>query len=219
MRRGRDRSVERGFGRGGNGWGPAALALTPVASVELSENLAADQRVLHLEGASERPITTSVLDAAMRAGALTGCSAIVDGRLITVGTPFVSDPLPVLTGGRAGSGVLGRHADVFFQANRFLLPELVSAVLDSVLPDGDVLDLYAGVGLFSVSLAMTGRERVTAVEGHRASVRDLMENAAACGPSLRVIGESVEDYLQGRTAPGGDNRRRSAANRHFARRD
>ena len=120
----------------------------------------------------------------------------VDGRLIAVGTPFVSDPLPVLTGGRAGSGVLGRHADVFFQANRFLLPELVSAVLDSVLPDGDVLDLYAGVGLFSVSLAMTGRERVTAVEGHRASVRDLMENASACGPSLRVIGESVEDYLR-----------------------
>ena len=54
----------------------AALALTPVASVELSENIAADQRVLHLEGASERPITTSVLDAAMRAGALTGCSAM-----------------------------------------------------------------------------------------------------------------------------------------------
>ncbi len=74
-------------------------------------------------------------------------------------------------------------------------------MLDSVLPDGDVLDLYAGVGLFSVSLAMTGRERVTAVEGDRASVRDLMENAAACGPSLRVIGESVEDFLKAGRRP------------------
>jgi 23S rRNA (uracil1939-C5)-methyltransferase len=181
----------------------AALGLMPIASVELSENIVADQRVLHLEAASEKLITSQVLEAAMSGGTLTGCSALVAGRLLTVGTPFVSDPLAVLSGGRAGSGVLRRHADAFFQANRFLLPELVGEVLDSVLPDGDVLDLYAGVGLFSVSLAMTGRERITAVEGNRASARDLSDNASACGATVRVLDRSVEDYFQDRPRPAG----------------
>jgi 23S rRNA (uracil1939-C5)-methyltransferase len=181
----------------------AALKLTALASVELSENIAADQRVLHLESASDEPIGPDVLAATMTAGALTGCSALVAGELVAAGTAAVADPLPLLTGGRAGAGVLRRHADSFFQANRFLLPELVASVLASVLPDGAVLDLYAGVGLFSVSLAMTGRERITAVEGNRASARDLAANASACGSAVRVVGRSVEEYLQERRTHSG----------------
>lgn len=182
----------------------AALGLAPIASAELSENIAADQRVLHLEATSGAVVSSMsrVLEAAMRAGGLTGCSAFAAGTPIAVGTPVVADPLPVLTGGRAGSGTLQRHADAFFQANRYLLPHLVAEVLDSVLPDGDILDLYAGVGLFSVSLAQSGRERITAVEGDRTSVRDLAENASACGASVRVVSSSVEDYLANKPRPG-----------------
>jgi tRNA/tmRNA/rRNA uracil-C5-methylase (TrmA/RlmC/RlmD family) len=50
-----------------------------------------------------------------------------------------------------GKGELRRRPSSFFQGNRFLLPRLVTTVLDAVPPEGDVLDLYAGVGLFSPS--------------------------------------------------------------------
>jgi tRNA/tmRNA/rRNA uracil-C5-methylase (TrmA/RlmC/RlmD family) len=126
---------------------------------------------------------------------LSGCSAYSTGRSVVACVPVVSDPLTVLTKGRAGSGQLERHAESFFQANRFLLPDLVTHVLDSVLPVGLVTDLYAGVGLFAVSLAHSGREGITAVEGDRTSARDLMANTSACGASVRVVIGSVEDYL------------------------
>lgn len=173
----------------------AACALTPIASAELSENMAADERVLHLEAPAGAAIAAHVLEAALRAGQLTGCTASTAGQLTSAGTPFVSDPVAGLTAGRAGAGVLQRHAESFFQANRFLLPDLVTSVLDAVPPAGGVLDLYAGVGLFSVSLALSGRERITAVEGDRTSARDLAANAFQCGASLRVVASSVEEYL------------------------
>jgi 23S rRNA (uracil1939-C5)-methyltransferase len=175
----------------------AALALAPVTSAVLAENLAADERVVHLETPRESVVPIHVLAEAARAGGLTGCSAREAGKPIAAGTPFVSDSLATLTGGRARSGVLKRHADAFFQANRYLLPELVAHVLDSVQGDGNILDLYAGVGLFSVPLAQSGRGRITAVEGDSTSVRDLADNAAACGASVRVVRSSVEQYLAG----------------------
>ena len=113
----------------------------------------------------------------------------------TSGIPVVSDPLPVLTGGTATGGALERHAESFFQANRFLLPRLVEAVMHAIPPDGAVLDLYAGVGLFSVCLAASGRTRLSAVEGDRTSGKDLTRNAAAYSGALRVSIGSVEEYL------------------------
>ena len=175
----------------------AALAAGPVMSAELSENLAADARVLYLEGTPGGVITSTALEAAVKAANLTGCSSGSAGESRTVGIPVVTDPLPVLTGGRAGSGQLERHAESFFQANRYLLPDLVATVLDSVPADGDVIDLYAGVGLFSISLAHSGREGIVAVEGNRTSVKDLMANASTCGAAVRVVFGSVEDFLAG----------------------
>lgn len=173
----------------------AAHALAPVASAVLAENLAANQRVLHLESRGDAALPRRVLDAALAAGRLTGCSASVAGKATAAGVPTVEDHLSALTQGRAGSGVLRRHADAFFQANRYLLPHLVAEVFDSVLPEGEIVDLYAGVGLFSVSLAQSGRERITAVEGDRTSARDLATNASDCGATVHVINSSVEDYL------------------------
>jgi 23S rRNA (uracil1939-C5)-methyltransferase len=166
-----------------------------VASIELSENIAADQRAIHVEATAGSMLRQAALVTAVRSAGLSGCTARAeDGQLLTAGEAAVSDPLPVLTSGRAGSGELHRHPESFFQANRFLLPQLVATVLDAV-PDGDVLDLYAGVGLFSVSLAATGRERITAVEGDRTSGADLQRNAAACGAAIRVVVGSVEQHL------------------------
>jgi 23S rRNA (uracil1939-C5)-methyltransferase len=170
-----------------------------VTAVELTENIAATERALHLTPAAGTAVTQNALDDAVAAGGLTGATARTpNGTLLTSGVPIVADPLEVLTSGNGASAVLERHPESFFQANRFLLPQLVTAVLDAVAADGEVLDLYAGVGLFSVSLAASGRKGITAVEGDRSSGRDLARNAANSGGAIRVCVDSVEDYLRRR---------------------
>jgi 23S rRNA (uracil1939-C5)-methyltransferase len=114
----------------------------------------------------------------------------------------VHDPLHAVTGGRVVDGTIKRHAESFFQGNRFLLAPLVNAVAAAVPDHGEVLDLYAGVGLFSVPLAAMGHLEVTAVEGDRASGADLRENARELAPRLRALVSGVEEYLAARkTAP------------------
>ena len=163
-----------------------------VIGVELAENIAGDQRALHL-AVRELPRGDALERAAAAAG-LTGCTArAMDEKAASAGDPIVSDPISALTGGR-GTGSLRRHPDAFFQGNRFLVPGLVAAVLEAV-PAGDVLDLYAGVGLFSVALVATADARVVAVEGDPVSGRDLLRNASAFGDRLRVVRASVEAYL------------------------
>ena len=95
------------------------------------------------------------------------------------GPPDVRDPLQVVTAGRVADGSLRRHAESFFQGNRFLVAALVTAVADAVPDSGEVLDLYAGVGLFAVSLAAMGhlprqrrdREIGASFHRHRARIR------------------------------------------------
>jgi 23S rRNA (uracil1939-C5)-methyltransferase len=78
----------------------------------------------------------------------------------------------------------------FFQVNRFLIDRLVEcAVRDSA---GEwAVDLYAGVGLFSVKLAQRFA-KVTAVESGASSFRDLQHNFVQ-----EPANASVEDYLAG----------------------
>jgi tRNA/tmRNA/rRNA uracil-C5-methylase (TrmA/RlmC/RlmD family) len=121
------------------------------------------------------------------------------GELLTVGEPIVLESLGALTDGRVADGVLQRHAESFFQGNRFLLPQLVNAVADLVPDAGEVIDLYAGVGLFGVVLAATGRLEVTAVEGDRTSGADLRENARTHEPRLKAHVEGVEEFLAQRS--------------------
>ena len=169
---------------------------TSVSAVELTENIAADERVLHVLPADGSDVSDAGLEAAMAAARLTGCTGrSAAGAIRTAGVPVVTDPLSVLTGDSAVQGSLQRRAESFFQANRYLLPGLVTAVTGAVPRDGAVLDLYAGVGLFSVCLAASGRTRLTAVEGDRTSGRDLTRNAAPYARALKVSVASVEEYL------------------------
>jgi 23S rRNA (uracil1939-C5)-methyltransferase len=176
-----------------------ARSATSLAAIELTENIAADQRVAYLTVAGDSSPDHEALDQALTASGLTGITCLgANGASRTAGVPVVSDPLSVLTSGAAQSGSLQRHAESFFQANRFLLPALVSAVVDAVPSEGAVLDLYAGVGLFSVSLAALGRRGITAVEGDRAGGRDLQHNAMPFAAVLRILVESVEQFLKRR---------------------
>ena len=53
---------------------------------------------------------------------------------------------------------LRAHVRSFFQGNRFLFEELARTVVELVPPGGPVLDLYAGVGLFTLPLAAGASE-------------------------------------------------------------
>ncbi len=73
-------------------------------------------------------------------------------------------------------------ASVFFQANDFMISELVALVRESAKSAGNdsALDLYAGVGLFSLPLARQFR-KVVAVENSPAACRLCSLNASAAG--------------------------------------
>ncbi|MGA2986717.1 MAG: 23S rRNA (uracil(1939)-C(5))-methyltransferase RlmD [Terriglobia bacterium] len=114
---------------------------------------------------------------------------------------------------RVGEFVYRITPTAFFQSARFLLPELAATV---VAPEftpvhaglkagatslrgesGAVaIDLYAGVGLFTLPLA-TWFDRVIAVEAHPQAAADLAANARA-GPSgkIRAITATAFDFLR-----------------------
>lgn len=159
-----------------------------VSEVELSENVDASERALHLELIAR--LDPAPLVAATRIAGLVGvtCAPPETARTTELwGTATVAD---VVSGAR-----MSRHARSFFQGNRFLLQPLVDHVLSHVTR-GPVLDLYAGVGLFSLSAACAGHGPVVAVEGDASSAADLRRNAAG-RTDLKVRSESVERYLPG----------------------
>jgi tRNA/tmRNA/rRNA uracil-C5-methylase (TrmA/RlmC/RlmD family) len=147
-----------------------------VREVELSENMPASERVVHLETA--RPVDSRALDALKSVAGLTP-------------SPYVSDDVTI--GDR--SIRLRRHVLAFFQGNRYLLRELVEYVVNLVEPGSEVLDLYAGAGLFSVAMASFRSASVTAVEGDRYASDDLRANCAAAGGDLTAIRSDVESAV------------------------
>jgi 23S rRNA (uracil1939-C5)-methyltransferase len=159
-----------------------------VSEIELSENIAASQRACHFEllpdGDPSRLATVTRIEGLSGAT----CAAVEHPRTMDLwGSPLVSDQVRGVT--------LERHARSFFQANRFLLLDMVDHVVTAVT-DGPLLDLYAGVGLFSLTAAQSGRGPVTAVEGDRFSVADLKRNAT--GRDMRIHAGPVEEFLQQR---------------------
>ena len=165
---------------------------TQILSCELAENSAADQRAVLIETDESANVPPHVDPIEGITGLL--FSDHMSGHLIvSYGSPFVTERLPV-----ADAVVeLIHHVQSFFQGNRYLLPELVTRVVEQV-PDGTVMDLYAGVGLFAISLAKQNRRSIVAVEGDRSSARDLEANAAPYGAAIRVEQMSVESYLRTR---------------------
>jgi 23S rRNA (uracil1939-C5)-methyltransferase len=83
----------------------------------------------------------------------------------------------------------------FFQVNRFLIDRLVDCAITDAKGEWAV-DLYAGVGLFSVKLAERFT-RVTAVESGGSSLRDLAHNFGHFGLPMASVNANVEDYLMG----------------------
>jgi 23S rRNA (uracil1939-C5)-methyltransferase len=86
----------------------------------------------------------------------------------------------------------------FFQVNRFL----VDALVEETLLDrsgSSAVDLYAGVGLFSLPLSRRFSE-VRAVERGGAAFRDLEWNSRST-PNLQAYKGSAEEFLRGLEQP------------------
>ncbi len=96
---------------------------------------------------------------------------------------------------RTGEAEYQVSAGAFFQTNRHLVDELVAVVTKNVTKNGAggiALDLYAGVGLFSVPLARNFHH-IFAVESSQISFDDLGHNVPA---NVKAVCASTENYLR-----------------------
>ncbi|HXY40649.1 MAG TPA: 23S rRNA (uracil(1939)-C(5))-methyltransferase RlmD [Vicinamibacteria bacterium] len=107
---------------------------------------------------------------------------------------------------RVAGLVLRAHVASFFQANRFLLEPLVATVTELVpAADGRILDLFSGVGLFSLPLAARHGGEVTAVEHGGTAAEDARENARRNRlEGIHVMAEDVATALAAVKAEPGE---------------
>jgi len=111
--------------------------------------------------------------------------------------PFDSKPL-AQSGAKAIRYRTKNHeyqvsAGSFFQVNRHLIDELITVVTGSASGE-TALDLYAGVGLFSVALAGFFHH-IFSVEASQTAQGDFVENVPA---NVKAAGARTEDYLRSR---------------------
>jgi 23S rRNA (uracil1939-C5)-methyltransferase len=156
-----------------------------ISGIELSENIPGSERALHFELRPDGDASRLAVVAQVNGVSGATCAHAENPRTLELfGSPYVADTI-------AGAS-LQRHARSFFQGNRFLTPVLVEYVL-SLIERSPVLDLYAGVGLFSITADRSGRGPVTAVEGDRFSSSDLKRNAEGYRVTVKV--DAVERFL------------------------
>jgi 23S rRNA (uracil1939-C5)-methyltransferase len=172
----------------------ASLAGEPrqqVNDVEIAENIDASQRAIHLELlANADPSRLATL---ARVDGVDGASCAHPENTRTIelyGSPIVSDAI--------GGATLSRHVRSFFQGNRYLLEPFVAHVISHVTT-GPLVDLYAGVGLFSLAAQQAAHAApITAVEGDLFAARDLTRNAHG---GITVLEMPVERYRSQSGAP------------------
>jgi 23S rRNA (uracil1939-C5)-methyltransferase len=169
----------------------AARVLPPgLRAVEAFADDADEEVLLNLTLAELAPPLDAILDR-MRSELGRVASILVR---IPGADPMVVDG-PGFLDYRVGSGRYRVGHLSFFQVNRFLLPELVGIALGETR-GRLALDLYAGVGLFTVPLAPRF-ERVIGVEASATSAADLEHNLAAGGSaSARAVPGDVGAFLE-----------------------
>jgi len=162
-----------------------------VRGIDLAESLDGRELVASLETEMDAQQAVGLLALAEGAPGLTGLGAVAGrgparGYVSLRGAPYVH----ALLGGRE----LRVHVQSFFQANRFLVEPLVRGVVELIPAGGTVLDLYAGVGLFSLPLA-AGAGDVLGVELNATAADDAAFNVRRAGlTNLRL---RTGDVLEG----------------------
>jgi 23S rRNA (uracil1939-C5)-methyltransferase len=126
-------------------------------------------------------------DMLARLSGVNGVAVECDGEYRTFGSPRLEY--------RVGEFCYGISAGSFFQASRFLITDLVNAVVEE--QRGRLaLDLFAGVGLFALPLARRFSS-VIAVEAEARAANDLAANARAYSfDHVRAIAQTAYDFLR-----------------------
>jgi 23S rRNA (uracil1939-C5)-methyltransferase len=154
-----------------------------VSDVDVAENIDGSQRAIHL--ALRPDADPSGLAALARVAKVDGASCAHPDSPRTIelfGETTIADEV---SGTR-----IARHVRSFFQGNRYLLQPFVDWVLRRVAA-GPLVDLYAGVGLFSMAAITVGAAPITAVEGDKFAARDLKRNSRG---EITVLELPVEKY-------------------------
>lgn len=82
----------------------------------------------------------------------------------------------------------------FFQVNRFLADDLLQTVIAGA--NGSyALDLYAGVGFFTLPLTKSF-SKVVSVDANLSAIRDLRQNAEAAGSPVTSENQHTEEFLK-----------------------
>ena len=171
--------------------GLRSLGVDGVRELEVSENVLASERAIHLDAASPvDPRSLGVLAVGEGLTGLTVGSPLSGPSALVGGVPYVTDTLSI----DGHEMTWRRHVLAFFQGNRYLLGDLVTHVVHRIDPESRVVDLYAGTGLFSVPTAVLRGARVTAVEGDRLAAADLEANAKRHGDIIEVVHQPVEAF-------------------------
>jgi 23S rRNA (uracil1939-C5)-methyltransferase len=172
-----------------------------VAAIVVAENTAATERVVHLEAAEGQRGPAARLPDTVLDG-ISGITTDRRGRLeVLAGTGVVSETAASLglpLGGRRDQIRWRRHATSFFQGNRFLTGALADTVAQAARAER-VVDLYAGVGLFSLVLAADGAS-VVAIEADRSAGQDLSANVKPWKDRVMVVRATVEVATRRRPA-------------------
>jgi 23S rRNA (uracil1939-C5)-methyltransferase len=82
----------------------------------------------------------------------------------------------------------------FFQVNRFLIEDLLKTVTGNA-QGALALDLYSGVGFFTLPLAKSF-QKVVCVDANLAATRDLYANAELAGVTIVSHNEHAEEFLK-----------------------
>lgn len=169
-----------------------------ILHIDFAEDIAAETRVINFH--LKNPTLSKAISGWTSGCSLSGLTWSRPGSSVikaVAGEPNIVDSVATLLPESPSiEGTIGRNARSFFQANRYLLPSLVSAVCNYVT-GGPILDLYAGVGLFAVTLASLGSDEITAVERDVIARKDLTQNAKGTRRKIQVVGTSVERFLTG----------------------
>ncbi len=96
---------------------------------------------------------------------------------------------------KVGDNIYFLNARSFFQANRFLLEKLIELAIEGA-SGTTCLDLYCGVGFFTLPLAKNFKT-VLAVEQARESILLAMKSAKAAGlENIKFHSQKVRDFLK-----------------------
>jgi 23S rRNA (uracil1939-C5)-methyltransferase len=168
----------------------------------MMESIEGAQLVVALETDTDVRDAASLASLKDAAPGLTGLGVVArSGRarrfVPLFGSPYVDSTV---------AGVrLRAHVRSFFQANRFLVEPLALAVAELLPPGGTVLDLYAGVGLFALTVAPRA-DVVSGIEVNPTAAEDAVYNARrAALTRVRIAQVDVRQGLASR-APAADER-------------